>query len=384
MTDVAKAARLIVPVSSWPAPDQGAWRRALRPFDPFDPSIGRACLWRASTRKTYEDGYGRFLAFLDSIGELERTAAPGDRATEVRLRAFYARLQADGLAPYTIAGHLMGLGRVLSAMHPDRDFSQITRASRRIHGQARPVSDVTERFRPLEEIRGLAWRLMWEADNGVFRNPVDRAILYRDGLILAFLCERPLRRANLAAIRIGEHLRRRGDEWWLTFPAAEMKNGRPFEFPWPQESSLALERYLAEHRKALLGPPGEDGSATDALWVSSGSKGALSYGDVGFRVKLRTREAFGTAINPHDFRYMAATLIAARQPESAPSIAGILAHTGPETAEKHYIKPGQVDAVLRYQEVLRETLKSGGRDRREKPKSDSSSRAVCEPAEEDN
>ena len=369
MTDHPDAPARGMALSDWPGPDRAAWRRALMPFDPFEPSVGRASLWKVTTRRTYEGGYGRFLAFLAWIGELDRAAAPGDRATEAHLRAFHARLKADGLAPYTIAGHLMGLARVLAAMHPERDFSWITRASRRIHGEAAPVRDVTLQFRPLEEIRGLAWRLMWEAQNGVFRGAVDRAILYRDGLLLALVGgPRPLRRSNLAAIRIGEHLRRRGDEWWLSFPASEMKNGRPFECPWPEESAPALELYLAEHRPVLLGSSAEDSFLVDALWISSGRKKPLSRGDVAYRIKKRTGDAFGTPITSHTPRHMVATAIATLRPESAALIAGVLGHASVEAGEESYNKARQIDAAMRYQEALREMRKDEGR-RRLRPRS---------------
>jgi hypothetical protein len=52
---------------------------------------------------------------------------------------------------------------------------------------------------------------------------------YRDGLMIALLAARPLRRRNLAMITIGRQLIRVGDAWDLIFAAEETKTGQPIE-----------------------------------------------------------------------------------------------------------------------------------------------------------
>jgi hypothetical protein len=39
--------------------------------------------------------------------------------------------------------------------------------------------------------------------------------LFRDRLLIALLIARPLRRANMAALRLGTSLQRRGAAWWI-------------------------------------------------------------------------------------------------------------------------------------------------------------------------
>jgi integrase len=321
--------------------------------------VGKASSWDPSTRENYEVGYGRFLNFAESIGELDPKEKPFERATDDRLRRFHARLIEDGLAPYTIANYIMGVACVLAAMHPDRDFSRFTRASRRLHREASPIRDVSKQFVPIEEIYGLAWRLMFEAEAGPFRSDVERAILFRDGSILALLCDCPIRRPNLAVIELDRHLDRRKDEWWLRFDASEMKADRPFACPWGEESAPALHRYLGKHREVLLRhvERGFMGEPTNALWISKRWGRKLSYNDVATRVQKRTLDAFGVAINPHTFRHLGNTIIATLHPRSAPLMAGLLAHASIDASETSYNLARQVDALDRWQEVLHEIRK---------------------------
>jgi hypothetical protein len=103
--------------------------------------------------------------------------------------------------------------------------------------------------------------------------PWRRAPLYRDGLVLALLALRPLRRANFAGLRLGEHLQQRGTGWWLRLDGDETKTRVLVEVPWPEALVPALETWLTRWRPVLLerrvawsaGAPAAD----TALWVSS-------------------------------------------------------------------------------------------------------------------
>jgi len=344
--------RTIMPVWQWPSRDRTAWAKACQPPDPFDPTIGRAGIWRASTLTNYEEGYGRWLAFLEQIGQLDREVAPGERATPDRLRAFLAHLQ-ENVAPYTQAGYLMGLARVLAAMDPGEDYGWIARGSRRIHGQARPVNDVTERLQDADKVLQLGLDLMWEAEHGRFRTDHQNATLFRDGLMLALLVLRPLRIANFSAIRIGQQLQRKGEGWRLSFTAEEMKNGRPFECSFPGDLTLALERYLEVHRKTLLDGKGKASEGAGALWISRGSNGAMSKGDIRVRLTKITADEFGTSVNPHSMRHLLASTVATDNPEGVTDVPNMLGHDDPETCQVYYNKARQADAVLRYQETVK-------------------------------
>jgi integrase len=74
---------------------------------------------------------------------------------------------------------------------------------------------------------------------------------------------------------------------------------------------------------------------------------ALSY-----QLKARTKEEFGTAINPHSFRHMAATTIATVDPENATFIAAILGHSSAGSSDRHYNRARTIDSGRRYQALI--------------------------------
>jgi integrase/recombinase XerD len=208
-------------------------------------------------------GYGGFLAWLQSVGALDPDAGPTGRATRERLRQYVEALQARGLANRSLGNAVQALANALQAMAPDGDWSYIQRASSRLHARAVAVVDINAKMRPREEIYQFGLDLMAAADHDRFRNGWERAVLYRDGLLLALLVLRPLRVSNAAQIRIGRQLHRRGEAWWLSFDATEMKSARPFECPWPDALAVALDRYIETHRPRITeGAASRGGPAT--------------------------------------------------------------------------------------------------------------------------
>ncbi|MGH6955123.1 MAG: tyrosine-type recombinase/integrase [Caulobacteraceae bacterium] len=335
---------------AWPAVDRAAWAIALAPLDPFEPTVGLASRWKASTRGLYVNAYGRWLTWLRLSGQLSMAEAPGARATDARVKGFYQSLKSDGLAPLTIAGRLAGLARVLEAMDPTGDVRWISRAAGRLY-KSPPVKDVAIRLRPAAEVVQLGRDLMQEAEGGGIKSQLHRAIMFRDGLMIAFLAHRPVRIVNLAAIDIDAHLHRRGEEWWVAFPADEMKQSNSFEFPWPADLDPALGSYLQDYRQTLIVAEEGSDSSPRALWTTH-KGGRLRKGSIHRIVSQRTKRRFGVAINPHAFRHLAATTIATDDPEGVTAVAAVLGHTSLETSEIHYNKAKQVDAGRQYQAVV--------------------------------
>ena len=66
-----------------------------------------------------------------------------------------------------------------------------------------------------------------------------QAFQYRDGLIIALLALIPLRRRTLAALRIGRHLVKVGENWALDIPAEDTKTRRALDYPVSPELSGA-------------------------------------------------------------------------------------------------------------------------------------------------
>lgn len=117
----------------------------------------------------------------------------------------------------------------------------------------------------------------------------DRARAYRDGLLLAFLAARPLRRRTLALLQVGRHVNKVGQHYFLSVSAAETKTAAPLDFPLLKRLSIYLDRYL-EHFRPMFA-----GAAQHAhLWPSARG-GALRDDAIYQMVCRRTGAAFGTS-----------------------------------------------------------------------------------------
>jgi len=129
--------------------------------------------------------------------------------------------------------------------------------------ECRPQSKA-ERIVVSSRLAALGIKLMKDAAgaDGKITNYVE----FRDGLMIALLAVRSIRRRTFSLIRTGKHLRRIGEEWRLVFDGPDTKSGRPFEVTIPEQIVPFLERYLKEVRPLIGGAHRHDG-----LWA--GTKG---------------------------------------------------------------------------------------------------------------
>ncbi len=350
--------RRCTPRQSWPGTDQAAWEAAIAPHKLLETDSGLASHWAPRSRALVESSYGRWLGWLERSGDLDAFCAPGARVTRERVELYLAMLEGLQSAPYTIATRIRGLADAIRVMEPAGEWHWLVRAANRAQARATPVKDVAGRLQPAEEVLQLGLDMMEAADHSRFRGNHDRAILFRDGLILAALVLRPVRISNYAGIIVGGQLRRAGDGWQLVFSSEETKTRRALEFPWPDGLAPSLERYLDHHRPMLFQGknPKKD---TNALWVATGGA-ALSTSELTRRITMRTADEFGTGINPHSFRDIAATTIATEDPENITGVPSVLGHTRLETSERHYNKAKMVDATCRYQDAVGAIRKGRG------------------------
>ena len=340
-------------VADWPAADRAGWARALQPVRLLDTSgAGYAQRWRSTTRRSIEDGYGRWLGWLKQNDWLDLESTAASRASEDRVVEYYDALRDRGLADYTLANRLAQLADALKAIAPDGDWAWIQKGSSRVHAKAQPAKDLRPRMRPPEEILAVALALMQPADDDALRQPVQAAVRFREGLILGLMVHRPLRIGAVSLIDIGGRLTRQGEGWGLEFSAEDMKQKRPYSCSWPDCLVSPLECYLATHRPVLLAGRGRRRAPPEALWVSyTGS--AMKTESLAQSIELRTKAEFGLAINPHTFRHIAATTLATDRPESVTDIMGLLSHATLEVSEKHYNLAKATAAGRTYQQLIK-------------------------------
>jgi integrase len=338
----------LVPERDWPEADRAAWHAALRPGDPLD-DPGHLAGRDAERIAKLSAAYGRWLGFLGERGIDWHSARGIDYFTRENVAPFVARLSAD-LAPCTVRAYLTELTTVAQALAPNRGFDVLKGATRHIWRTAKPVADKRGRIVSSRDLYDLGLDLMQEARART--TPLKAAGAFRDGLMIALLAARPVRRRNLASIEIDQQLMRHGDLYWLAFPAEEIKTGRALEFPLPRALTGPMERYLTHYRPLLAARTGRwKNEPGKVLWISSdGSR--LKAGRMHRRICERTQERFGKPINPHLFRDAAATSIAIEDPEHVGIVVAILGHSTIKTSERYYNQATGIDAARRYQNVI--------------------------------
>ncbi len=328
----------------WPAADRAAWDAAVVAGDVLDGG-GPASQWAPTTVKTVKDGYGRYLTFLALQGWLDPDAAPGDRLTKERLRAYIAELQQD-VAPITLRNRITNLSEALRVMAPGSDYLWLRRARGRLKARARPSRNKRRQIVPVQDLFALGLTLMQQAESGVDARALWQASRYRDGLMIMLLACRPIRRQSLVDMRLRLHLVKQDEVYQIALDETLTKNRRRYDRPLDPALSPFIDRYLAHYRPVLLSSR-ED----DHLWISWRQlplSAAVAYE----RIVARTTAAFGFAIPPHRFRDSAMTSLGEAAPELVWLAPALLHHADLRIAREHYDHARNSAAVAQWQSRL--------------------------------
>jgi integrase/recombinase XerD len=340
------ADRTCLPPGIWPDADRAAWNRACRRGSLLD-DVTPAARWRQTTRHVVEKGYGTWLQWLALHCPDALPVLPAERVTPERIAAYLEDLQAHN-APWTVHMRILHIARMLVVMTGQPTPEWLRTLLVRLHRARQSVRDDRARLVPARSLVELGFDLMARAERQTNDAEWQRALFYRDGLMLVMLCASCLQLSNLAAIRTGKHLQQRGHEYWLTFEASEMKGRRAHELPLPTALKPAIERYLAVWRPVLLAQRQRQHKAphsdADRLWL--GRYGALVPAKrINEIVNRITRRGLGRAINPHLVRKIALTELAIHDPAHVGIAQRLLAHASYETTQNAYNLARTLDAA---------------------------------------
>lgn len=337
-------------VTEWPDKDQRLWREAVACGDVFDAGA-RAAYAPASLSKLAK-GYGRWLTWLETTGQLEPDTAPADRITLERVRDYVRHLGDLGNSSSSQANRLRELLDAGLTFAPEQDWTWLRTATDRAKAAIVPARDKAPKIVSADSLLDLGLRLM--AESGKAGAPVRQSTMFRDGLLVAFLALCPLRRRNLAAMQIGKHLVEARDEagWLVQFGGQETKTGKPIRLPWPGILEDALKVWLTDHRPRLAQHVGRwSKAAGNALWLSHDGS-PLTGMSIYLAISKRTRQAFGFAVTPHLFRDCAVTTLGIVDPAHVYVAAPLLGHASLKTTEAHYQQAEMHHSVDRYQNAI--------------------------------
>jgi integrase len=356
-------ARRCLKLGAWPQADRQAWQAAVRKGDVLELG-GGASSWGRKTQAKVISCYGRWLTWLALNGLLHENSIPAERAAPANVARYVADLRSLSNGPYTVLGRVRDLHNALKVMAPDQDWGWIRRIARQLRRTVEPVRNKRARLKPIDQLFSYGLELMVKADGPSGGTPLQKAVSYRDGFIVALLAARQFRLANFASIEIGRHLVREADGYWIRFEAKETKNHVPIECRFPEVLVPYLERYFSHYRPFLMGlrprprrkrsfrPPGM------ALWVSTYCS-AMSERAIYDRIVTLTKAKFGRSLNPHLFRDSAATSIATEDPEHVYITKVVLGHSSLATSEQYYNHAQSRVASRRFQSHVLDLRRQG-------------------------
>jgi len=339
----------LMPIALWPEEDRSLWLQTLEQDDPFSVAGRNVDLRRISNTKV-EKGYGRYLTFLVRHDPEALKGPACDRINRDRVIRFISDMESEGNRKMTILSRLQELHSIAVILAPPHPFTFIRDFASRIRRRTEAGRHTERPFTSTDELLSLGFTLMQNA--GEQTTERLRAIDYRDGLLIALLALRPMRRKNFAALKLDQNVVQLDGVWRVRLGPEETKTHNRIDVEWPSELVGPLEIYLEVHRPILIAKVGRWHKSIDnALWVSAHGS-PLTEMAFYQQVTKRTEAAFGKPINPHAFRHSAASTLACEDPAHVRISAAILGHSSFQTTERYYIMAQQAQAHEAFVELI--------------------------------
>jgi hypothetical protein len=167
-----------------------------------------------------------------------------------------------------------------------------------------------------------------------------------DGLLIALLAMRPLRRRSLAALELGRNFHQVPGHYFIDLAAEDTKAARPIEFDVPAVISSYIDKYL-EHYRPLF----RQATENPALWLST-KGGALRGEAIHELVCQRTESAFGFPVHPHLFRNCPVTAIARESLRDLAIARDRLTHAKLDTTQHYESRAKTAEAARSYAQFI--------------------------------
>lgn len=196
----------------------------------------------------------------------------------------------------------------------------------------------TRRLRALMQPRARAM-LLWfprelmrrAADPTLQPHAAARLAMYATAMELLLVC--PMRRGNLAGLRLDRHLHqpdpRRQRRTHIFINAGEVKNEFTISWPLPSESQKLLETYVTQHRWHLVNP-----GNPYLFGIDDRQRAAQNLGEW---LSQAVTEAIGVEFNAHLARHFAAWNFLRLNPGQYEVVRQVLGHHSIEVTMKYYV-----------------------------------------------
>jgi integrase/recombinase XerD len=339
----------------WPSRHREAWRQLFVEADLFGdhkPTLK----WKPATVEKVRKGYGIWLSFNVQCGVNIDNTEPADLVTKETVRAYQETFKKQEAADYTIFSHVNELYLAIINLAPGNDWSWLKLASNNLRKRSRSKKIKLSRLKTSDQLIDCGLSLMNEAETNEGLTPYKRALMFRDGLMIALLAYRPMRAKNFVNMKLQENLILIGNCWHIKFNPSETKNKKHFEAEFPISLNDQLDKYLSIHRPFLLSLAEGSGhkiqkEALKYLWISNEGRN-LDVGSFTVKIKKKTQEFFGEYIYPHLFRDASVTTLIRHEPSSARLTMSVLGHNSLEITNQHYNQSKTIEASKKFLKYL--------------------------------
>jgi len=308
-------------------------RRAQRPLRPASINARRWMI-RCAAAALLAKGLEReqLLGLRDLVHPLSRP--------EAIIRFFLGRREGQS-SPMTarVARTLHLLARDYCDL-PDEHVAKIAEWAKRVEPpQPIGLTDKnTRRLRALMQPRVRAMLLCFPmelmrraASPGLKPEAAARLAMYATAMEILLIC--PMRRGNLAGLRIDRHLHqpdpRRRKFSHIFIDADEVKNDTALRWPLPPESQKLIETYLARHRHHLVDP------GNPYLFGAGGKQRSAQH--LGEWLSQAVTRETGAEFNVHLARHFAAWNFLRLNPGQYEVVRQVLGHRNIEVTIAHYV-----------------------------------------------
>lgn len=311
-----------------------------------------AATWRDRTFDLHVWSVSYFVGWLDWSCRLNEHADFSGWVTPGFMGAYVDDMRVAGLSPRTMATRVDGVRAALAALSPETPTAWLMQGINQLREEPSDRRRTQARTQHTANIVELGVSLMEQAvEERGDATPHQRAVLYRDGLIIVFMALAVPRLDTVAVMRLGQHLVRQENGYRIAWSAREMKEDRPHEAKLGPELSAMLQRYLDEFRPVLAAKSRTSRpDANAAVWFNKHGDPFSSRGIYNLIVE-RTGAAFDESMFPHAFRHSAATTLVLERPDLIKLVTPLLQHRDSSSREI-YVLADQVEAGQRFGEVI--------------------------------
>jgi integrase/recombinase XerD len=335
-----------------------AWPPALRRFQDLraakaGPFTKRnvAATWRSETFKLHIWSVSYFVGWLNWSSRLKSDADLTLWVTPEIMGAYVEDMRAAGLSPRTIATRLDGVRAALAALSPETPTSWLMQGINTLRAEPSDRRRTQARTQHTARIVELGVSLMKRAvADGGDATQHERAVLYRDGLIIMFMALAVPRRNTVSLMLLGQHLIQQDDGYRVAWSAQEMKENRSHGARLGPELSAPIQRYLDEFRPVLAAKGNPSPGAEVAVWLNKRGQPLQSRAIYDLIVD-RTKTAFGIPMFPHAFRHSAATTLVLERPDLIKLVTPLLQHRDSSSREI-YVLADHAEAGQRFGAVI--------------------------------